>query len=124
MSEFGLTERQLDCLKFIRETIQDTGTCPSFEEMMKRLGLRSKSGVHRVITALEERGHIIRMPGRSRSIALPDAGGRDFVTTQYMHMAVKKERLRVTKEILKELGLQKMDLSKRCRASLRKGAPQ
>jgi repressor LexA len=59
---------EYDLLCFINRTIRKTGVTPSFNEMKDALGLRSKSGIHRLITALEERGHIHRLPCRARAI--------------------------------------------------------
>lgn len=64
----GLTALQFRCLTFIDDTIAETGVAPSFEDMMARLGMKSKSEVHRLVTALEERGYIRRIAGRARAI--------------------------------------------------------
>jgi DNA-binding MarR family transcriptional regulator len=66
----GLTPRQSDALRFIREYLTANGITPTYDEIAPGIGLRSKAGVHRLVSALEERGHITRMPGRARSIAL------------------------------------------------------
>jgi SOS-response transcriptional repressor LexA len=66
----GLTGRQRDALEFIRGYHAENGITPTFEEICVGLGLGSKSGVHRLITGLEERGVIERIPGRARSIVL------------------------------------------------------
>ncbi|NWG23922.1 MAG: transcriptional repressor LexA [Pseudorhodoplanes sp.] len=79
-----LTRKQLELLRFVHERLKETGVPPSFDEMKDALDLRSKSGIHRLITALEERGFIRRLPNRARAIEvikLPDsighgAGGR------------------------------------------------
>jgi repressor LexA len=63
-----LTKKQLELLTFIHERIRETGIAPSFDEMKDALGLRSKSGIHRLINALDERGFIKRMPHRARAI--------------------------------------------------------
>lgn len=73
-----LTKKQLDLLKFIHARVQRDGVPPSFDEMKDALDLRSKSGIHRLITALEERGFIQRLAHRARAIEivkLPDAMG-------------------------------------------------
>jgi repressor LexA len=70
-----LTRKQYELLKFIHERLKESGVPPSFEEMKEALDLRSKSGIHRLITALEERGFIRRLPNRARAlevIKLPD----------------------------------------------------
>lgn len=71
-----LTKKQLDLLEFINDRVQRDGVPPSFDEMKEALDLRSKSGIHRLITALEERGFIRRLAHRARAleiVRLPDA---------------------------------------------------
>ena len=71
-----LTKKQLDLLEFIHKRVQRDGVPPSFDEMKLALDLRSKSGIHRLITALEERGFIRRLAHRARAIEivkLPEA---------------------------------------------------
>jgi repressor LexA len=71
-----LTSKQKELLVFINGRLQETGVPPSFDEMKEALNLQSKSGVHRLIIALEERGFIRRLPHRARAIEilkLPDA---------------------------------------------------
>jgi repressor LexA len=71
-----LTRKQLELLVFIHERLKEAGVPPSFDEMKEALDLASKSGIHRLITALEERGFIRRLPNRARAlevIKLPDA---------------------------------------------------
>jgi repressor LexA len=71
-----LTRKQYDLLHFIHRRLQTEGVPPSFEEMKDALDLRSKSGIHRLITALEERGFIRRLAHRARAIEivkLPDS---------------------------------------------------
>lgn len=71
-----LTKKQLDLLEFIHARVQRDGVPPSFDEMKEALDLRSKSGIHRLITALEERGFIRRLAHRARAleiVKLPDA---------------------------------------------------
>ncbi len=63
-----LTRKQHELLLFIHERIRETGVSPSFEEMKEALDLKSKSGIHRLITALEERGFIRRLPHRARAL--------------------------------------------------------
>lgn len=63
-----LTKKQHELLMFINERIKETGVSPSFDEMKEALDLRSKSGIHRLITALEERGFIRRLPHRARAL--------------------------------------------------------
>lgn len=87
-----LTRKQFELLMFIHERLKEAGVPPSFDEMKDALDLRSKSGIHRLITALEERGFIRRLPNRARAlevVRLPDSvapglaapparGGRGF----------------------------------------------
>ncbi|MEC9344229.1 MAG: transcriptional repressor LexA [Pseudomonadota bacterium] len=71
-----LTRKQHELLLFIHERLQEEGVPPSFDEMKDALDLKSKSGIHRLITALEERGFIRRLPNRARAlevIRLPEA---------------------------------------------------
>lgn len=63
-----LTRKQHELLMFIHERIKETGVSPSFDEMKDALGLASKSGIHRLITALEERGFLRRLPHRARAL--------------------------------------------------------
>jgi repressor LexA len=70
-----LTRKQYELLMFIHERVRETGIPPSFDEMKDALDLRSKSGIHRLITALEERGFLKRMEKRARALEilkLPD----------------------------------------------------
>ncbi|MDX2156213.1 MAG: transcriptional repressor LexA [Hyphomicrobiaceae bacterium] len=78
-----LTSKQKELLIYIHKCVQETGVPPSFDEMKSALDLRSKSGIHRLITALEERGFVRRLPHRARALeiiklpdALAEAGGR------------------------------------------------
>jgi repressor LexA len=71
-----LTAKQKELLLYIHERIKETGVSPSFDEMKEALDLASKSGIHRLITALEERGFLRRLPHRARALEvlkLPDA---------------------------------------------------
>ncbi|MCL6282186.1 transcriptional repressor LexA [Ruegeria sp. 2012CJ41-6] len=81
-----LTKKQLDLLEFIHKRLQVDGVPPSFDEMKVALDLRSKSGIHRLITALEERGFIRRLAHRARAIEivkLPESlGGESTVGFQ------------------------------------------
>jgi repressor LexA len=83
-----LTRKQHELLLFIHERLKEAGIPPSFDEMKEALDLASKSGIHRLITALEERGFIRRLPNRARAlevIRLPDSiapglgGARKFL---------------------------------------------
>ncbi len=63
-----LTRKQNELLRFINERLKEAGVPPSFDEMKEALDLRSKSGIHRLIIALEERGFIRRLPNRARAL--------------------------------------------------------
>lgn len=80
-----LTRKQRDLLLYIHEHMSEDSIAPSFEEMKDALGLKSKSGIHRMITALEERGYIERLPHRARALEikrLPEG----FVNTGYQQV--------------------------------------
>ena len=87
-----LTRKQHELLMFIHERIKESGVSPSFDEMKEALDLASKSGIHRLITALEERGFLRRLPHRARAlevVKLPQqattaapAGGRQAFRPQ------------------------------------------
>ena len=71
-----LTAKQHELLHFIQQRLDASGISPSFEEMKEALGLKSKSGIHRLISALEERGFLRRLPNRARALEvlkLPEA---------------------------------------------------
>lgn len=73
-----LTQKQFELLRFIDERLKATGVSPSFEEMKEALDLKSKSGVHRLINALEEREFLRRLPNRARALEvlrMPGAAG-------------------------------------------------
>ena len=85
-----LTAKQRELLIFIQQRLGESGISPSFDEMREALDLKSKSGVHRLISALEERGFIRRLPNRARALEvlrMPDTrsgagiGGQAGVTT-------------------------------------------
>jgi repressor LexA len=102
-----LTRKQLELLRFIHERLKETGVPPSFDEMKYALDLRSKSGIHRLITALEERGFIRRLPNRARAvevIKLPDqvsgfaGGGRRTFTPSVIEGDLGRVRANVSEE--------------------------
>lgn len=78
-----LTQKQKDLLLFIHEKLSEDDIPPSFEEMKNALGLKSKSGIHRLISALVERGYIERLPHRARAIAVKRLPG-DVTPTNTM----------------------------------------
>ena len=65
-----LTEKQYKLLIFINKVLRETGCCPSFEEMKDAVGLKSKSGIHALIEALEERGFIKKLPHKARALEI------------------------------------------------------
>lgn len=88
-----LTQKQKDLLIFIHERMQESGVPPSFDEMKDALDLKSKSGIHRLIMALVERGFIRRLPNRARAIEvikLPESMGG--VTTASSTVAATANR--------------------------------
>ena len=94
-----LTRKQFQLLRFINERLKESGVPPSFDEMKDALDLRSKSGIHRLITALEERGFIRRLPNRARAIEvikLPElaasGGGRRGFTPSVIEGNLGKVR--------------------------------
>ena len=65
-----LTKKQHELLLFLEERISQSGVTPSFEEMKNKVGLKSKSGIHRLISALEDRGFIKKLPFKARAIEI------------------------------------------------------
>ena len=91
-AQFGLTPKQKQLLDFIKEFSEETGESPSFEQMKEACELKSKSGVHRLVIALEERGLIRRLPYRDRSISVVQDGPEGL--GQYTTAALTAELLR------------------------------
>jgi repressor LexA len=88
-----LTSKQNELLRFIHDRLESSGVSPSFEEMKDALNLKSKSGVHRLIGALEERGFIRRLPNRARALEilqLPEGGGARAVNVVSLASATQK----------------------------------
>ena len=91
-----LTRKQHELIRFIQTRLEESGVSPSFEEMKEALDLKSKSGVHRLISALEERGFIRRLPNRARalevirqpedSVAAPRAPAGKHTAWVYCHV--------------------------------------
>jgi len=77
-----LTQKQHDLLKFIDKRLKKKSVSPSYDEMKDALGLASKSGIHRLITALEERGFIRRLPHRARALEVLKLPGEDSAAPQ------------------------------------------
>ncbi len=86
-----LTRKQHELIRFIQTRLEDTGVSPSFEEMKEALDLKSKSGVHRLISALEERGFIRRLPNRARALEVlrqPEDVGQPAVSAPVAKLPV------------------------------------
>src|SRR5579872_5044653 len=93
-----LTKKQYELLTFIDQRIRETGVPPSFDEMKDALDLRSKSGIHRLITALEERGFIRRLEKRARAlevIRLPENASDGLRPAATRHQAQRLTRAEV-----------------------------
>ncbi|MDP9056511.1 MAG: transcriptional repressor LexA [Pseudomonadota bacterium] len=97
-----LTRKQHELVRFIQARLEATGVSPSFEEMKDALDLKSKSGVHRLISALEERGFIRRLPNRARALEVlrqpedvtrPTAAPRPFVVPPTLRPAAARPAL-------------------------------
>src|SRR5438128_2642132 len=89
-----LTRKQFELLRFIHERLKESGVPPSFDEMKDALDLRSKSGIHRLITALEERGFIRRLPNRARAIEvikLPESVAHGIGTVRRRGASIARE---------------------------------
>ncbi len=77
-----LTSKQHQLLVFIEDKLDETGISPSFDEMKDALGLKSKSGIHRLVTALEERGFIRRLPNKARALDIVRRSNGTLVTSK------------------------------------------
>ena len=77
-----LTQKQHDLLKFIDKRLKKNSISPSYDEMKDALGLASKSGIHRLITALEERGFIRRLPHRARALEILKIPGEEILPSE------------------------------------------
>ena len=100
-----LTTKQHQLLCFIHERLGDTGVSPSFEEMKEALDLRSKSGVHRLISALEERSFIRRLPNRARALEVMRMPERTPATAPAAKAAPKPRTLPLAANDILELPL-------------------
>lgn len=97
-----LTPKQHELLCFIHNSLEESGVSPSFEEMKDALGLKSKSGVHRLISALEERGFLRRLPNRARALEvtkLPEGGNLKPASANVVNIAPDPVRSAPVKEI-------------------------
>lgn len=87
-----LTRKQHELLLYINRRLSDSGVSPSFEEMKEALGLKSKSGIHRLISGLEERGFIRRLPHRARAlevVKLPEETAAKGRPTKFSPTVIK-----------------------------------
>lgn len=87
-----LTRKQHELLLYINRRLADSGVSPSFEEMKEALGLKSKSGIHRLISGLEERGFIRRLPHRARAlevVKLPEETAAKGRPTKFSPTVIK-----------------------------------
>ena len=89
-----LTSKQLKLLEFLKESLKKNSVSPSFEEMKLALGLKSKSGIHRLITALEERGFIQRLHNKARAInIISKEEDLNFKNNNYIDNNIKNVKL-------------------------------
>ena len=109
-----LTRKQLELLDFIQKRLDRDGVPPSFDEMKEALDLRSKSGIHRLITALEERGFIRRLAHRARAleiVKLPEEDRDAFRTARATPKAKHTpEQAALIKKYPSALALQSLNL--------------
>ena len=87
-----LTKKQKNLLLFINKKLRSTGVSPSYEEMKQSLNLKSKSGIHRLISALEERGFIRRLPHKARAlevIKLPETASANDIYNSFSPSVIK-----------------------------------
>jgi repressor LexA len=87
-----LTKKQKNLLLFINKKIRSTGVSPSYEEMKNSLGLKSKSGIHRLISALEERGFMRRLPHKARALEvlkLPETASANDIYNSFSPSVIK-----------------------------------
>ena len=87
-----LTKKQKNLLLFINKRLRSSGVSPSYEEMKQSLNLKSKSGIHRLISALEERGFIRRLPHKARAlevIKLPETASANDIYNSFSPSVIK-----------------------------------
>ena len=87
-----LTKKQKNLLLFINKKLRSTGVSPSYEEMKESLSLKSKSGIHRLISALEERGFIKRLAHKARAlevIKLPETASANDIYNSFSPSVIK-----------------------------------
>lgn len=96
MTRVGLTSSQKKLFVFVETELLADRRPPSFDEMRDFMGLRSKSSIHRMIEALVERGWLIRMPNRARSLALPPSSSVAEIRRILEDREIERSRLPVT----------------------------
>ena len=87
-----LTKKQKNLLMFINKKLRSSGVSPSYEEMKQSLNLKSKSGIHRLISALEERGFIKRLPHKARAlevVKLPETASANDIYNSFSPSVIK-----------------------------------
>ena len=87
-----LTKKQKNLLLFINKKLRSTGISPSYEEMKASLNLKSKSGIHRLINALEERGFVRRLPHKARAlevVKLPETASANDIYNSFSPSVIK-----------------------------------
>ena len=90
-----LTRKQHELLMFIHERLKESGIPPSYEEMKAALNLKSKSGIHRLIMSLEERGFIRRLPNRARARFIREHADRtDLIMNWDRVLQMRNKRVR------------------------------
>ena len=102
-----LTKKQRNLLIFINKKLRSTGISPSYEEMKQSLNLKSKSGIHRLISALEERGFIKRLPHKARAlevIKLPETASANDIYNSFSPSIIKGGLYESNKN-LEEIGI-------------------
>ena len=115
-----LTKKQKNLLLFINKKLRSTGISPSYEEMKNSLNLKSKSGIHRLISALEERGFIRRLAHKARAlevIKLPETASANDIYNSFSPSVIKggldQENSKKSQRHLRLEKLSKINLKKR-----------
>lgn len=103
MSAIGLTPNQNRLLAFITAEVEAGRSPPTFDEMAAHMGLASKSGIHRLISALEERGHVRRLRNRARAIALTSGPTVQVVSAAVASAPPEKPRLGIPRPVAEQL---------------------
>ena len=97
-----MTKRQKDAFEFIERYINERGIAPTIDEIAAAIGLRSKSGVSRIVSGLVERGALIRFPNRARGIAVAEQ--RDIISVGYLAIidAIAKYHSITPKDVIED----------------------